>query len=116
MGRTKKGSFVIVDSDSEEEILPTPMDLQMIDDEKTDEPNHFDHLSLHQSHLNDDDLENTENLEWLMPSLRKSPKISDPCKKAKTSSKPASMRKRQRERKLRLQRMKAAKKAKILFS
>lgn len=92
------------------------MDLQMIDDEITDEPTHFDHLSLQQSHQNDDDLERTENLEWLIPSLRKSPKISGACKTPRTTKKSTTLRKRQREQKVRLQRMKVAKKAKILFS
>ena len=114
MGRTKKGSFVIADSESEEEMEPTPMDLEMIDDETDDSP-HFDHLSLHQSLQNDDDLERNENLEWLLPSLRKSPIISDTSEKIKSTSKPTTLRKRKRERKLRLKRIKAAKKAKILF-
>ena len=105
---------MIVDSESEEEMEPTAMDLEMIDDEKTDED--FDHLTIHQSLQNNDDLERNENLEWLLPSLRKTSKISDAIEKAKSPSKPKNQRKRRRERKLRLQRIKAAKKAKILFS
>ena len=106
---------MIVDSESEEESEPTSMDLEMINDEKTEESAHFDHLSIHQTLQNKDDLERNENLEWLLPSLRKIPEKST-TERPKTSTKAKTQRKRLRERKLRLQRMKAAKKAKILFS
>ena len=116
MGRTRADTFLIVDSDSEEDLKPTEDDLLMIDNGPISDDENFNYRSV-QNYLNheDDDSDEDHLLENLSSTRRKSKILPKAPEKQLTIATKIS-RKRQRERKIKLQRKKSQKRAKILFS
>ena len=116
MGRTRANTFLIEDSEEEEDIKPTAEDLYMIDNGPISEDDDFNYRSV-QNYLNHvDEDSDEENLMKILPSTRtKSNTLPNSLEKQSTSGRKIS-RKRQREREMQLQRKKSQKRAKILFS
>ena len=118
MGRTRADTFLIVDSDSdqEEDIKPNAEDLLMIDNEPISDDDDFNYRSV-QNYLNHvDDDSDEENLMKYLPSTRAESEILPKAPEKESISGRKIARKRQRERKMQLQRKKSQKRAKILFS
>ena len=116
MGRTRADTFLIVDSDSEEDIKPNEDDLLMIDNGPIFEDEGFNYRSV-QNYLNhEDDDSDEENILENLPSTRRKSNISAKAPEKQLAIARKISRKRQRERKMQLQRKKSQKRARILFS
>ena len=116
MGRTRADTFLIVDSDSEEDIKPNEDDLLMIDNGPIFEDEGFNYRSV-QNYLNhEDDDSDEENILENLPSTRRKSNILPKVSEKQLAIARKISRKRQRERTMQLQRKRSQKRAKILFS
>ena len=116
MGRTRANTFLIVDSEEEEDIKPTAEDILLINNEPISDDDDFNYRSV-QNYLNHEDDDSDEaNLIENLPSTRRKSKIWPKAPEKELTTARKISRKRQRERKIQLQRKKSQKRAKILFS